>query len=193
MNILLIDNYDSFTFNLQHYLKSFNTSVTVLRNDDEKLATFDLSWYHGVVISPGPGKPYESGLLQDLILKIRDKIPLFGVCLGHQAIGELAGAELAFANTPVHGKVSVINHSGHKMFTGIPEQFKVIRYHSLILKNLKSELFPTAFATTGELMAFAHKRLPVWGVQFHPESILSNFGHQIINNWLHLCSHKDSF
>lgn len=193
MNILLVDNYDSFTFNLQHYLRSFNAGVTVLRNNDPQLATIDLKEYSGVVISPGPGKPSESGMLQQFISGVFDKISLLGVCLGHQAIGELAGAELVQAGVPMHGKISVIQHSGHKMFQGVPQQFKTTRYHSLILKNLKPELFPTAFATTGELMAFAHKSLPVWGVQFHPEAVSSSFGHQIINNWLHLCRHKNSF
>jgi len=193
MNILLVDNYDSFTFNLQHYLRSFNAQVTVLRNNDTKLVAIDLNTYSGVVISPGPGKPSESGLLQQFIKQIAGKIPQLGVCLGHQAIGEVAGAELVPAHAPVHGKVAVIKHSGHKMFQGVPQLFKATRYHSLILKNLKPELFPTAFATTGELMAFAHKSLPVWGVQFHPEAVLSSFGHQIINNWLHLCRHKNSF
>ena len=193
MNILLVDNYDSFTFNLQHYLKTFHTEVTVLRNDHPDILNLNIAGYNGIVISPGPGKPAEAGLLPAFINQTIRQVPVLGVCLGYQAIGEFFGAKLEQSGNPKQGKISPVKHNGHCMFTNIPSEFKATRYHSLVLNKLPSALIQTAFTHEKELMAFAHKDLPVWGVQYHPEAILSGFGYQIINNWLQLCRHKNSF
>lgn len=182
--ILLYDNYDSFTYNLLDYLQQGNAFCKVIRNDQcnlEEIATWDLS---GIVISPGPGKPTEAGNLMDLIHSFYNKIPILGVCLGHQAIGEFFGARLVSAPKPMHGKTSIITHTDHAMFVGIPSTLEVMRYHSLILKNIPGDLKIIAQTENDEIMAIAHSVLPIWGVQFHPESILSQYGLTLINNWL---------
>lgn len=193
MNILLIDNYDSFTYNLLHYLTILQVHVSVVRNDSAELEVPSLENVDGIVISPGPGKPADAGFLPDFLPKVINHRPVLGVCLGHQAIGEMYGSKLAHADIPMHGKVSKVYHTGHPMFSGVTDSFQATRYHSLVLNKLAEGLTATAFSQNNELMAFAHKQLPVWGVQFHPEAVLSGFGYRIINNWMQLCSHKNSF
>lgn len=185
--ILLLDNYDSFTYNLQHYFRILNVDIKVVRNDDPDLSSIPTSDITGIVLSPGPGRPQEAGQMSLLIDQYVGKIPFLGVCLGHQALGEHFGAILAKAQKPKHGKLSNIQHTGHSMFHNIPHSLNVTRYHSLVFNDLAhTELNPTAFAGNGEIMAFAHKQLPVWGVQFHPEAVLTSFGHRVLNNWLSL-------
>lgn len=184
--ILLFDNYDSFTYNLLDYLKQLNAEVLVLRNDAKSLEEIKQLSIEGIVISPGPGTPSNAGILHVLVKHYYNKLPILGICLGHQAIGEFFGAELVKANKPMHGKISEIVHSNHPMFNNVPMQFTAMRYHSLILKNLPNELKVTAKTNTDEIMAFAHTILPIWGIQFHPESVLTTHGLQMIKNWLEL-------
>lgn len=182
--LLLVDNYDSFTFNLYDYFVQCGADVEVLRNDQIDLG--QLSIYDGIIISPGPGRPEDAGLTMKIIEVCADKLPIFGVCLGMQAIGLHYGSKLKRASFPMHGKVSnLIINEKHKMFDSVLEPFTVCRYHSLILDDLdNTALVPLAKTDKGELMALAHKSLPIWGVQFHPEAILTDSGLQLINNWL---------
>lgn len=184
--ILLVDNYDSFTYNLLDYLEQLGASCKVIRNDEYSLSEIIAMEPEAIVISPGPGRPAESGILAELIAYYHDKLPLLGICLGHQAIGEYYGARLQKAAQPMHGKTSVIRHNGHPMFSGIPENMEVMRYHSLILENVPAPLLVTARTAGSEIMAMAHPVLPIWSFQFHPESVLTAFGLTLINNWLSL-------
>lgn len=184
--ILLLDNYDSFTFNLYDYLRSSGEEVKVVRNDIIDLpGIFQLN-PTGVVISPGPCTPKEAGNLMDVLPEIIKAHTVLGVCLGYQAIGEIFGADLVEADKPVHGKLSAIRHSEHKMFSGVPNSFRVCRYHSLILENIKFPLHVTAKTQDGVAMALAHDSLPVWGIQYHPEAILTEYGKVLLDNWVDL-------
>ncbi len=183
--ILLIDNYDSFTYNLYDYFLQLGTSCTVVRNDEWLLSDFLTFPFDALVLSPGPKKPLDAGLLMPLIELFHQKIPILGICLGHQGIGEFFGATLKKADLPMHGKTSTLRHSGHPLFANMPEQFEVMRYHSLILKNLENtNLEIIAQTPEGEIMAIAHKELAITGVQFHPESILTEYGLLILSNWI---------
>jgi anthranilate synthase component II len=182
--IVLIDNYDSFTFNLFHYLGSLGADVVVHRND--KITTTDViaAEPEAIVLSPGPCTPNEAGICLDLIAKAAHSIPILGVCLGHQAIGQAFGGKVVRAS-PVHGKVFTIKHTGTGMFRGINGPVKATRYHSLVVErsSLPRELSVNA-ETDGLVMGLAHASLPVHGVQFHPESIASEHGHLLLNNFL---------
>ena len=188
--ILLIDNYDSFTFNLVHYLGGLGADVRVRRNDsltpDEAVA----SKPEAIVLSPGPCTPNEAGICLDLIRKAKETIPILGVCLGHQAIGQAFGGEVVRAPTPVHGKLSDIRHDGRSVFRGINGPFKATRYHSLVVRRdtMPDDLEVTAETGDGIVMGLAHKSLPLHGVQFHPESIASEHGHLILKNFLDLAA-----
>lgn len=182
--ILLFDNYDSFTYNLLDLLQKINLEVNVVRNDEYTLDEIIQFKPRAIVISPGPGRPSTSGILMSLIEYYHNRVPIFGVCLGMQAIGEYFGAELVRAQQAIHGKTSEIIHSNHLMFSAMPQKTQMMRYHSLILQNLPEEIDITAKTQIGEVMAIAHKSLPIWAVQFHPESILSPDGPQIIQNWI---------
>lgn len=185
MKILIFDNYDSFTYNLYDYFLRLGVSCTVVRNDEwtkEQLQSFD---FDGLVLSPGPKRPKDAGLLMWAIEYFHDKKPILGICLGHQGIGEFFGAELIKAKLPVHGKTSTIQHNSSFLFKGLPDSFKVMRYHSLILKNTENtELIISSSTQEGEIMSFHHRSLPLTGVQFHPESILTEHGLQLLSNWL---------
>jgi anthranilate synthase component II len=184
--IVLIDNYDSFTFNLVHYLGELGAEVRVHRNDKITSAAVVASDPDAIVLSPGPCTPREAGICLELIVAAADKIPLLGVCLGHQAIGDAFGGRVVRAPTPVHGKLSEIHHSGAGIFHGINASFKATRYHSLVVEraSLPDELTVTADTDDGLIMGLAHTRLPVHGVQFHPESIASEHGHLLLKNFL---------
>ena len=181
--VLLIDNYDSFTFNLADYLLQLNTDVRIFRNDDpfEEITDGD---YSGVIFSPGPGRPESSGYLNRLIAYYETRIPVLGICLGHQAIGQRFGSELVKALKPMHGKRSLIIISEDYLFDSLPEKFYVVRYHSLILKQAAGEIEPIAHSTEGEIMAIRHRRKNIRGVQFHPEAVLTDHGIQILENWI---------
>jgi anthranilate synthase/aminodeoxychorismate synthase-like glutamine amidotransferase len=186
--ILLIDNYDSFTFNLYHFLGEVGAQCEVWRNDKLSVVDALAMQPEAIVLSPGPCTPNEAGICLDLIAAAAGKVPLLGVCLGHQAIGQAFGGEVVRAPEPMHGKVSAITHGGTDILADIPSPFRATRYHSLIVARdgLPETLVPTAWTEDGLIMAMHHRSLPVWGVQFHPESIASEHGHTILANFLAL-------
>ncbi len=181
--VLLIDNFDSFTYNLVDYLRRLGSEVVVRRNDTD----FD-EWKRlnptAVLISPGPGTPQAAGAMPRALDYFAEQKPVLGVCLGHQAIGVHFGAVLRKAAQPMHGKISTLTADDPVLFGGMPKRFKVVRYHSLVLDNLPPCLVGTAYTDNGELMALRHRRLPIWGVQFHPEAALTEYGLQLLSNWL---------
>lgn len=184
-DILLVDNYDSFTYNLYDYWLRLDVSCQVIRNDEISFEAFQKLNFKGLVLSPGPKKPKDAGLLMDLIDYFHDKKPIFGICLGHQGIGEYFGATLLKGKIPVHGKTAVIRHQQHSIFKDLPTQFEVMRYHSLELQQFDNTDLEIIATTQDDIvMAIAHKHLPIHGVQFHPESILTQFGLEMMNNWL---------
>jgi anthranilate synthase component 2 len=188
--IVLIDNYDSFTFNLFHYLGGLGADVVVHRNDRiavDRVLAMDPD---AIVLSPGPCTPNDAGICLDLIAKASPTIPVLGVCLGHQAIGQAFGGEVVRAPVLVHGKTSEITHQGEGMFRGINGRFKATRYHSLIVSraNLPTELAVTAETSDQLIMGLAHRTLAVHGVQFHPESIASEHGHLMLRNFLDIAA-----
>jgi len=185
MKILLLDNYDSFTYNLYDYLLQTGVECRVLRNDALSLAEFQQIDFQAIVFSPGPKRPADAGLMPALIERLYARVPMLGICLGHQAIGEFFGAKLVKAKIPMHGKTTEIRHNGHSIFAGIPERFTVMRYHSLLLESLDgTPLDCIAQTDDGEIMALAHRTLPLTGVQFHPESILTEHGLKMLRNWV---------
>ncbi len=188
--IILIDNYDSFTFNLVHYFGELGEEVRVYRNDKIASAAVLAANPDAIVLSPGPCTPKEAGICLDLIKAASGKIPILGVCLGHQAIGEAFGGKVVRAPRPVHGKLSEIRHDGTGIFRGINAPFNATRYHSLVVErtSLPADLAATANTDDGLIMALAHKRLPVHGVQFHPESIASEHGHLLLRNFLDIAA-----
>ncbi|MCB2108293.1 MAG: aminodeoxychorismate/anthranilate synthase component II [Rhodobacteraceae bacterium] len=183
---LLIDNYDSFTYNLWHFLGELGAEVAVHRNDKISVPDALALKPQGIILSPGPCDPDRAGICLDLISKGAGKVPIFGVCLGHQAIGQAFQGRVVRAPVPMHGKVSEITHTGHAMFDGVPARFKATRYHSLIVDRatLPPQLEITATTDDGLVMGVAHKSEPIYGVQFHPESIASQYGHHILRNFL---------
>jgi para-aminobenzoate synthetase component 2 len=189
--ILVIDNYDSFVFNLVQYLQQLGAECTVVRNDAIKVEEADK--YDGVLISPGPGTPESAGISVELVKYCADKkIPLLGVCLGHQAIAVAYGATVSRAPELLHGKTSVVTHQGKSVLENIPSPFTATRYHSLAVERdtLPSDLEVTGATQSGVVMAVQHKTLPICGVQFHPESVLTEHGYQMIGNWLEICGDK---
>lgn len=185
-SVILIDNYDSFTFNLVHYLGGLGAEVVVHRND--KVAADDVvaEAPEAIVLSPGPCTPTEAGICLDLIARAADTIPILGVCLGHQAIGQAFGGRVVRAPVPVHGKLSMMRHEGQGIFRGINAPFNATRYHSLVVDRptLPDDLAVTAETDDGLIMGLRHRSLPVHGVQFHPESIASEHGHAMLRNFL---------
>ncbi len=187
MKIILLDNYDSFTYNLLHYIGELKADVTVYRNDAITADALIAKKPDGIVISPGPGNPAESGICLELVKKASGNIPILGVCLGHQAIGEAFGGKVVRAPKPMHGKISEIYHEGQSVFKGLPIPFKATRYHSLVVDraSLPACLEVTAItADDGLIMGLSHKEHNTHGVQFHPESIASEHGHELIKNFL---------
>ena len=184
--ILLIDNYDSFTFNLVHFLGDLGAVCDVHRNDRLSVAQALAMRPEAIVLSPGPCTPNEAGICLDLIAAAAGVVPLLGVCLGHQAIGQAFGGEVIRAPLPMHGKVGQIRHEGSDVFAGLPSPFAATRYHSLIVRaeTLPDTLAATAHSEDGLIMGLRHRALPVFGVQFHPESIASEHGHDLLRNFL---------
>jgi anthranilate synthase component II len=184
--IILIDNYDSFAFNLVHYLGELGAEVEVHRNDRVTSKAVIAAEPDAIVLSPGPCTPNEAGICLDLITAASARIPILGVCLGHQAIGQAFGGKIVRAPLPIHGKLSEIKHRGGSLFRGINAPFKATRYHSLVIErdSMPSELTVTAETEGGLVMGLAHNRLPVHGVQFHPESIASEYGYVLLKNFL---------
>ncbi|MEX2515974.1 MAG: aminodeoxychorismate/anthranilate synthase component II [Gammaproteobacteria bacterium] len=191
--LLMIDNYDSFTYNLVQYLGELGADVQVVRNDQISLDEISALKPERVVISPGPCTPNEAGISVPAIKQLMGKLPILGVCLGHQSIGQAFGGKIVHAGAIMHGKTSEIYHNGTDMFTGLANPFTATRYHSLVIEksSLPECLEVTAWTQTetgeiDEIMGVRHKELPVYGVQFHPESILTTYGHDILQNFLNL-------
>jgi anthranilate synthase/aminodeoxychorismate synthase-like glutamine amidotransferase len=186
MRILLLDNYDSFTYNLYDYIAQTGAICTVIRNDAPNLPLYLREKWDGVVLSPGPKTPQDAGFLMDAVgFFVQKNTPLLGVCLGHQAIGQYFGAQLVAAPLPRHGKTSRIIHNNQGIFEGIPQATEVMRYHSLVLQNIKNPLIITARSTDDHcVMGVRHQVQPIIGVQFHPESILTQAGLAMIHQWV---------
>lgn len=190
--LLMLDNYDSFTHNLVRYFQELGQEVKVVRNDALSVADIRALKPAALIISPGPCTPNEAGICLEAIEQLAGELPILGVCLGHQAIGQVFGAEVVRANEVMHGKLSKVQHNGSALFAGMPECFNVVRYHSLVLRegSMPECLEVTArVADKGmspEIMALQHRHLPIYGVQFHPESVLSDFGHQVLANFCKL-------
>ncbi|HSQ72876.1 MAG TPA: aminodeoxychorismate/anthranilate synthase component II [Rubrivivax sp.] len=184
--LLMIDNYDSFTFNLVQYFGELGQHVRVFRNDQITLEGIEALRPHQLVLSPGPCSPAEAGICVPVVRHFAGKLPILGVCLGHQSIGAALGGKIVRAQRQMHGKTSVISTDGRGVFQGLPRQMTVIRYHSLVIEraSLPGELEVTATAEDGEIMGVRHRELAIEGVQFHPESILSEHGHAMLKNFL---------
>jgi anthranilate synthase component II len=183
--LVVIDNYDSFTYNLVQYLGELGADLRVFRNDQITIAELEALSPEQLVISPGPGDPGNGGISNDALRHFGSRIPVLGVCLGHQCIGHVYGARASRAPRLMHGKTSAVYHNGRGLFSGVPNPFQATRYHSLIVEeSLPDCLQVTAFTREGEIMALQHKEHPVAGVQFHPESILTEHGKRILRNFL---------
>jgi anthranilate synthase/aminodeoxychorismate synthase-like glutamine amidotransferase len=183
--IIVIDNYDSFTYNLVQYLGELGAEIKVFRNDSISTSSIRSINPSHIVISPGPGEPHDAGVSNDIISELGSETPILGVCLGHQCMGQVFGGSVVRAPRLMHGKTSQIYHYGNGLFMGVPSPFEATRYHSLIVKEpLPHELKITAFTTSNEVMGLQHQSLPIFGVQFHPESILTQFGKHILKNFL---------
>ena len=189
MRILVIDNYDSFVFNLVQYLGQLGAECEVRRNDEISVREVGGFGAAGVLLSPGPGTPERAGITMDVITAYAEKLPIFGVCLGHQAIGAAFGAVVTRAPELLHGKTSAVHHTGTGVLDGLPDPFTATRYHSLavVRDTLPPEIEVTGWTESGVVMAMRHRRLPIEGVQFHPESVLTEGGHTLLANWLAVC------
>ncbi len=183
--VLLLDNYDSFTYNLLHYVLELGVEVEVVRNDALSVAAVEQRHPDGIIISPGPGEPKDAGICPAVIQQLGERIPILGVCLGHQAIGEVYGGQVV-RTAPMHGKTSLMHHEGEGVFKDLPSPFTATRYHSLVVDpaTLPACLKRTAWTEDGIIMGVSHHTFPVHGVQFHPESIASEHGHALIKNFL---------
>lgn len=189
--IIVIDNYDSFVYTLNGYVQQLGAETTVIRNDTVSVGELEqlVAEYNGVILSPGPGTPADAGVSIAMVdLAVRTGVPLLGVCLGHQAIAEAFGATVTHAAELMHGKVSRVQHTGDELFAGVAEQFAATRYHSLavVQTTIPEQLRVTATTESGVVMALRHRELPIFGVQYHPESVLTEGGYRQLANWLHL-------
>ena len=186
--ILVIDNYDSFVHNLARYLRELGCETAVVRNDAVDVAAVARRRPSHIVISPGPCTPKEAGVSVALVERLGVEIPILGVCLGHQAIAQAYGGRIVRARRPMHGKTSLVRHDGRDVFAGLPDPLRVTRYHSLVVapEPWPAELEATAWSEEGEVMGLRHRRHPVFGVQFHPEAVLTEHGHDLLRNFLEL-------
>ncbi|WP_330396843.1 aminodeoxychorismate/anthranilate synthase component II [Anaeromicrobium sediminis] len=185
---MIIDNYDSFTYNLYQYVGEVNQNVKVYRNDEITIEELEKMNITHIIISPGPGFPKDSGISMEVIKRFGKHIPILGVCLGHQGIGEVFGGRIVHGKNIIHGKTSIIDHNEKDLFKGLENPLKVTRYHSLVVDSgfVPDELVITARSCDGEIMALKHRKYPIYGVQFHPESIATHGGKDILNNFLKL-------
>jgi anthranilate synthase/aminodeoxychorismate synthase-like glutamine amidotransferase len=188
--LLLLDNFDSFTYNLVDYFGQLGVEVHVVRNDVplEELQQLPVT---GIVLSPGPGEPRKAGVMMEVIRHYHEQVPMLGICLGHQALGEFFGATLAKGIKPMHGKLSEITCEDDPVFAGLPQKMPVVRYHSLVLKQIPDSIIPLAYTAEGELMAFRHQDLPLYALQFHPEAALTTYGLEMLRNWLTIINIAD--
>ncbi|SHM29591.1 anthranilate synthase, component II [Caldanaerovirga acetigignens] len=184
--VLIIDNYDSFTYNLYQYIREIYPRVEVARNDEVSPEQILGSGAKGIVLSPGPGRPEEAGICVELVRKAAGRIPIIGICLGHQAIGYSFGAKVVKADKILHGKTSLVVHEGKGILKGLKSPVRVARYHSLVLdeNSIPPELEVTAKTLDGTIMAIMHKHFPLFGIQFHPESIMTEYGKEILRNFI---------
>jgi anthranilate synthase component 2 len=189
---VLIDNYDSFTYNLYHFLGELGARIEVRRNDKVSVAEVMAMTPQGIILSPGPGYPDSAGICLDLIRAAAGKLPVLGVCLGHQAIGQVFGGRVVRGPLPMHGKLSSITHKAEDLFEAMPSPFAATRYHSLVVErtSLPDCLAVTAETGEGLIMGVAHRQFPIYGVQFHPESIASEHGHRLLGNFLRRAGHN---
>jgi para-aminobenzoate synthetase component II len=194
MRILVIDNYDSFVYNLVQYLGQLGVDCDVRRNDEIELAEVGRLDPAGVLLSPGPGTPQRAGICMPLIERYQGRLPIFGVCLGHQAFGAVFGATVNRAPELLHGKTSEVRHRGDGVLAGLPDPFTATRYHSLavVRSTLPDEIEVTGWTESGVVMAMRHRTLPIEGVQFHPESVLTQAGHLMLANWLATCGYPQA-
>jgi para-aminobenzoate synthetase component II len=194
MRVLVIDNYDSFVFNIVQYLGQLGAECDVRRNDEISVAEVGRTGAAGVLLSPGPGSPDRAGICLDVIREYAGRLPIFGVCLGHQAIGEAFGATVARAPELLHGKTSDVRHHSAGVLAGLPDPFTATRYHSLtvVRETVPAELEVTGWTESGLVMAMRHRTLPIEGVQFHPESVLTEGGHLMLANWLAACGFTEA-
>ena len=187
--ILLLDNYDSFTFNLEQYVGKFNSNIMVIKNDDLTLTEIKKLALSHIIISPGPGNQFNTGVAINLIEALKGKTPILGICLGHQTIAHCFGAKIVKSKTIMHGKTSSIIHNKKSIiFKNIPEKFTATRYHSLVIdsKYKNTEINITSWSDDKEIMSIEHKKLPIYGIQYHPEAILTEHGEQLIENFLNI-------
>ncbi|QRM32983.1 aminodeoxychorismate/anthranilate synthase component II [Microvirga sp. VF16] len=191
--ILIIDNYDSFVFNVARYFSELGETVKVVRNDSIDVGAIRHLSPRAVVLSPGPCSPSEAGVSCEIIRQLSGSLPLLGICLGHQCIGQVYGWRVTRARRPMHGRSSAIHHSGQGLFNGLPNPLRAGRYHSLIVEEdrISTELEVTARSEEGEIMALQHRRHPTYGVQFHPESILTEHGHTLLSNFLDIAAQAE--
>ena len=190
MRLLIVDNYDSFTYNLVQYLGELGAEVDVVRNDEADVDSLMARGADGLVISPGPGTPDDAGVSMEALSRFGEAgIPVLGVCLGHQSIGQVYGARIVRARSIMHGKISTVSHDGRGLFEGLPQDFEATRYHSLVIEepSVPEVLEITARTPDGEIMGVRHRTLPVEGVQFHPESIMTGEGKRLLGNFLARC------
>lgn len=187
--LLMIDNYDSFVYNLVRYFNELEEEIDVVRNDNILLEDITEKKYSGIVISPGPKNPKEAGMSLEIIERFKGKIPILGICLGHQCIGHAFGGEIIKGRAPMHGKISVVNHKNEGVFKNLNNPLKVTRYHSLVIskENIPDELIVTAESEDGCVMGVQHKTYPIYGVQFHPEAHLTEQGHELLKNFIEEC------
>ena len=190
--VVVVDNYDSFVFNLVQYLGQLGADVDVRRNDE--VTPDEAVEYDGVLLSPGPGTPEDAGVCMDVVRQCAGQVPILGVCLGHQAFAAVYGGVVERAPELLHGKTSLVHHHGEGVLAGLPEPFTATRYHSLAVRpdSVPAELEVTGTTDTGVVMALRHRTLPVEGVQFHPESVLTEGGHRLLANWLVTCGDPDA-
>lgn len=183
--LLLLDNFDSFTYNLYDYFRQLGVTVEVRRND-VSLAELQALPLQGIVLSPGPGTPEKAGVMPQVISYFHDRLPMLGICLGHQALGQFFGAKVAKGLWPMHGKISQIHCVADPIFKDVPAVTEVVRYHSLVVQEAPPELVLLAQTAEGELMAFRHAHLPLYALQFHPEAALTAYGLQMLRNWVNI-------
>lgn len=181
--ILLLDNFDSFTYNLVDYFNQLGVESKVLRND-MPLDEITTGEYEGIVLSPGPETPVKAGNLLQVLDYYHDKLPVLGICLGHQAIGQYFGSQVVKASRPMHGKISKVRLKSDPIFSTLPDQVNVVRYNSLVVEDKNKDIETIAYSDENEIMALKHKIFAVWGIQFHPEAVLTEYGLQMLKNWL---------
>ena len=185
---LMIDNYDSFVYNLKAYFQELGRDILVRRSDEITLADIQAMQPQGIILSPGPKRPWDAQLCVDTVKRFGGKIPLLGVCLGHQVLGHCAGAVVEKGARPMHGKVTRVRHNGTGLFAGLPREFNVTRYHSLVVRQdtLPEDYQVDCVAEDGAVMGLSHRTLPLFGVQFHPEAVLTQYGHELLENFCRL-------